>query len=232
MRKTKIKICGIKSERECEWLNEVGVDYAGFVFFENSKRFVNIERAIALKKRLSSDILPVAVTVSPDEMLLSRLHDAGFEILQVHGDHDKDAIQYWTGQLWRAVNVSDFSNIKEEIQRITKNATREGECNGLSCLIHEETPYDKIAGIVYDAASFGSGQPSDWRSFHDVSLKELSDGKMAILAGGLRPDNVAQAMRIFHPHIVDVSSGVEGSNGKDYEKILQFVREVERADEQ
>ena len=87
----------------------------------------------------------------------------------------------------------------------------------------------QIAGYVFDAAEPGSGKTFDWSLMERVP----GDGKLLLLAGGLCPENVAQALREVKPDGVDVSSGVEYDDmpGKDPEKIMHFVREVRRIDD-
>ena len=80
----KIKICGITRESETEVLNQMQVDYAGFVFFEKSKRNVSIEQAKEIKKHLKPSIKTVAVTVNPALDLIDEIIEAGFDILQIH----------------------------------------------------------------------------------------------------------------------------------------------------
>ncbi len=82
----KIKICGIKREAEAEYLNEAGADYGGFVFYEKSRRNVSIKKAESIARRLYPGIKKVAVTVSLDENLAKAISQAGFDILQVHGE--------------------------------------------------------------------------------------------------------------------------------------------------
>jgi phosphoribosylanthranilate isomerase len=89
---------------------------------------------------------------------------------------------------------------------------------------------DKIKAVVVDGAQFGSGRTFDWNAdWLDGKKQELSaifGNRRFILAGGLNPENVSEGIRIFHPDIVDVSSGVEGQFGKDKEKIEAFVHAV------
>ena len=96
--------------------------------------------------------------------------------------------------------------------------------------IGELTKYarlDKICGYVFDAAEYGSGRSFDWRLLDDIPR----DGRLFILAGGLSPDNVADAVRRFSPDCVDVSTGVEKSSGrgKDRDKIMAFVKNARNA---
>ena len=82
---TKIKICGITGEDEIAALNETGVDYAGFVLYEKSKRYVTVQKARQLFEKLNKGIRKVAVTVAPERALIEDIGRAGFDLLQVHG---------------------------------------------------------------------------------------------------------------------------------------------------
>lgn len=82
---TKIKICGITGEDEIAALNETGVDYAGFVLYEKSKRYVTVQKARQLFEKLNKGIRKAAVTVAPERALIEDIGRAGFDLLQVHG---------------------------------------------------------------------------------------------------------------------------------------------------
>ena len=211
----KIKICGITKAEETIYLNEAEVDYAGFVFYEKSRRNVTIEKAKSVMAGLSSDIKRVAVTVSPDEVLVKNLEDAGFDILQIHGDMNMEILEKVKIPIWRALNISDVDNGCEKLR------------------FYEELSTDittKIKGVLMDAPDFGSGKTFNWHK----SKRLLKAGDRSspfgdrdfILAGGLNPCNVAEGISIFKPDIVDVSSGVEGENGKSRDKIIDFVKAV------
>ena len=90
---TKIKICGLTRPEEAYFLNEYKVDFSGFVFYEKSKRNVSIDRAKEIMNALDTDIKKVAVTVSPDAALVSSIEEAGFDILQIHGDFDMEVLK-------------------------------------------------------------------------------------------------------------------------------------------
>ena len=81
----KIKICGITTRQEAEYLNEAQADYAGFVFYEKSRRHVNISDAAMIRRSLYPGIQAVAVTVDPTPQQLRMIEIGGFDILQVHG---------------------------------------------------------------------------------------------------------------------------------------------------
>lgn len=211
----KVKICGLTRSCEAEFLNEPNVDYAGFVFYENSKRNVSLKQAKEIRKCLKSSILCVAVTVHPSVELATAIEDEGFDILQVHKKLEREVLEQIKIPIWLAVNIKgeeDINNLNKYLGTLPRKLS------------------DKIKGIVLDGAEYGSGKPFDWDSdgkrWH--SIAEQFSSRQFILAGGLTPENVSNAMAIFHPDVVDVSSGVEGTGGKDEQKIIEFVNNVKK----
>lgn len=207
----KIKICGITKIEEAEYLNETGVEYAGLVFYEKSRRNVTFTQAKELLKRLDSQIERVAVTVSPDRELVQRIEEAGFTILQVHGAIDTDSISDCGLPIWRALNISKVQDVMEQLER--------------------EQAFENplYTGFVADGMSYGGGKAFSWKDEEtNTRIIQKLRQKTFILAGGLQSENVAEGIRIFHPDVVDVSSGVEGLNGKSKEKIETFVRKVRK----
>lgn len=221
----KIKICGITRPAEADYLNENRVDYAGFVFYEKSKRNVTIEQAKEIFARLNPDIKKVAVMVSPDATLVKAVTEAGFDILQIHKVLSTEVLETATLPVWYAVNISDIDEAvkkQEFLDELPDNLN------------------SKIKAIVVDAPQFGSGQTFNWRKSrrmlkagaqsppeaNEPSIDSLFEGREFILAGGLKPENVSEGISIFEPDVVDVSSGVEGSDGKDERLITAFVNAV------
>lgn len=199
----KIKICGITTEQEIVWLNELGVDYAGFVvFFEKSKRNVSIDRAKELLFHIQDPVTAVAVTVEPSLAQIREMEEAGFDMIQIHGNIDLNDLKEVSIPVWKAFNVKDMKDF--------------------ACYENCE----KITGYVFDAQTPGSGQTFDWS---ELELLPETD-KQIMLAGGLGPDNVADAVRISGDIIdgVDTSSGVENDSGvgKNKGKMERFVDEV------
>lgn len=203
----KIKICGITAAREVQWLNENKVDYAGFVFFEKSKRNLTMPQAKALLVGLDQMVRPVAVTVSPTVELVEEIQKNGFAILQVHGILSEEVKAVCRLPIWRAFNVEQMTELVSEREGFQKS--------------------EKIDAFLIDNAQYGSGQTFDWSKLDADVLREIRTKKL-ILAGGLNASNIAEGIAIFQPDIVDVSSGVEKENGigKDEEKITEFVRKV------
>ena len=200
---TKIKICGLTTPQEAEWVSKSQVDYAGMVlFFPKSKRNITIEQAKEIMKSMLPQIQKVAVVVSPSALQIKEIQKAGFDIVQIHGQVLPEALETLRIPFLRAFNVDNM----QEWER------------------YEAEP--KCIGYVFDAVKPGSGETFDWGSIPNLP----EDGKPYLLAGGLNPDNVGSAVAAMHPYGVDVSSGVErdSGTGKDLEKMEAFVRAVRR----
>lgn len=238
---TAIKICGITREEEIEYLNESGVDYAGFVFYEKSRRYLPVAKAKQISGKLNQEIKRVAVTVDPGMELIREIGEAGFDILQVHGigqecierlaAHETESGQVIRTELplWLAANLRR----SEEVRRWRPLLK-----------VKEARPN----GILLDAGDYGSGKTFGWESraaggtpehvWQRAVAEFRQEAKAAqvtfLLAGGLDAANVAAGIRIFAPDIVDVSSGVEKMSGgavkKNREKIAAFVKAVRAAD--
>ncbi|TCK98223.1 phosphoribosylanthranilate isomerase [Natranaerovirga hydrolytica] len=196
----KIKVCGITKPEEIQALNDMAVDYVGFVF-ATSKRKITVEKAIKLRKLLNKDIKTVAVLKDPTDDLVQWVIDGQFDIIQWHGIIPEKWLARIDQNIWQGVSI----------------------CNEAS--LNEMIGHHNIVGYVLDGKNPGSGKPFDWEL-----LKQLSTQSNIILAGGLNAENVDTAIKTAHPHIVDVSSGVEDANGKSYEKIKTFVRKVRNYD--
>ncbi len=203
--KIKIKICGLTSPKEAQFLNKNHVDFAGMVlFFPKSRRNISLEQAEQIMEMLDRKIRSVAVVVSPTREQLVQIQKAGFDYVQIHGELSEALLKEIHIPVWKAFNVNDLEQVK--LYQNQKN----------------------IVGYVFDGADYGSGKTFDWNLLKDIPR----EGKLFLLAGGLNPSNVADAIRYVQPDGVDVSSGVEKGfgKGKDGEKIEQFVEQV-RAEE-
>lgn len=209
----KVKICGITTMEEAGFLNEVGADYAGFVFYEKSRRNLCLSEAKDIAKTLTGGILKAAVTVSPDLDFVREIEALGFDLLQVHGTLTQDVREHARIPIWRAVNITDEKKLEYFFE--------EERAAGM----------EYISGYVADGAGYGGGKPFDWEGL-SKSVRESLDairqnrGIQLILAGGLTEENVAQGIHCFEPDIVDVSSGVEENGKKSRIKIENFIRKV------
>ena len=202
---TKIKICGLTSPAEAQYLNENHVDFAGMVlFFPKSKRNISIEQAKEIMAALDASIKRVAVVVSPSIEQVRQIEAAGFDYVQIHGEipeTETEAEAAIAIPILKAFNVSDMGSYEK---------------------YHNDS---RIAGYVFDAIEPGSGKTFDWKLVDNIPRDE----KLLLLAGGLNPDNVRMAIEAVHPDGVDVSSGVENDNGagKNPERIRAFAIAVE-----
>lgn len=196
--KPAIKICGLTKVSEAELLKKYKVEYAGMVLFvEKSKRDISPAMAREIKKALGS-IRSVAVTVSPTLLQVKEIEALGVDYIQIHGELKEEIYHSIQTPILRAFNVTN-----------------------LPCF-ETEKALEKIEGFVFDGVKAGSGKTFDWRVMQTIDCGH----KLNILAGGLKEENVREAITFVHPDVVDVSSGVEGESGKSEEKIKRFVNAV------
>lgn len=226
---TAVKICGITTEQEAEYLNEAfklfaerkrqeeARLYAGFVFYDKSKRNVSIEQAEKIFEILNPDIKKVAVTVGPDRTLAESLTEAGFDILQVHKKLKPEVLDTVSIPVWLAVNLEKAEMLEAAETQLQRDIAK------------------KIQAVLVDAPGYGSGKTFGWENaqddertrFLEFRWRMREEKRLFLLAGGLTPENVGDGIRFFDPDIVDVSSGVEGEDGKKSRKrIFEFVEHV------
>jgi len=195
-----VKICGITSEREIKFINELDINYTGFVFAK-SRRQVSVYEASRLRKALRGDIKAVGVFTDARPAEINTIAEmCAIDIIQLHRCEDIEQGQF-SLPVWKAIRVKDD---KEEIIK------------------QLEGPYDAFVLDTYakDKAG-GTGIVFNWHL-----ARGLSEKRKIVLAGGLTADNVAEAIYMVKPHIVDVSSGVEGDFGKDEKKVKAFLHAV------
>jgi phosphoribosylanthranilate isomerase len=198
---TKIKICGMTREADVDAAVDLGVDALGFVLWDGSPRCATSSVATALVRRLPAFVTPVAVLVNPaSEDVARAVNDVGCRVVQVHGDVDEQALANGPWHLVRAVSLGKHDEIEPKV--------------------------DDRMDVLLDAHDRvrhgGTGRSIDWTKAAAVARR-----RRTILAGGLTPANVAQAVRTVRPYGVDVASGVEVHPGvKDYEAMQAFVQAV------
>lgn len=196
-----IKVCGITRKEEVDMLVGNQVDYMGMVlFYPKSKRNVSIETAREILKETPSFIQKVAVVVSPSVSEIKQIQELDFDYIQIHGKLAKESYDAIKIPILKAFHVNELKSY-EAYQNNSK-----------------------IKGYVFDAANPGGGKTFDWSLLHEIKR----DGKIFVLAGGLCADNVANAILMIQPDIVDVSSALEGENGKEEHKIKEFVEQVKQ----
>lgn len=202
----KVKICGITDGEDAQVAVEAGADALGFVMYQKSPRYVRPDTARAIVASLPPFVVPIGVFVNEEPDLVRNLMDqCGFALAQLHGDEHASYCETLGRPVIKAVRVKDRSSLLA----VAEFHGRAG-----------------VRGFVIDAFSDlaygGTGRTVEW-----TLAAEIARTVPVVLAGGLTPDNVADAVRLVRPYGVDVSSGVETRPGKkDPAKIKSFVQAV------
>mgnify|MGYP000235773444 FL=1 len=195
----KVKICGITNKEDALYAAECGADALGFIFYEKSPRYIEPDNAKTIIAALPPFVTTVGVFVNKD---FNDIRDitllTGVTVVQLHGDESPSYCNLVEGKLIKAIRVKNYSSIE-----------------GLK-------KYDVDVFLLdsFDKNSFGgSGLTFDWK----LAEKAKQYGKI-ILAGGLTPDNVEEAVKKVVPYGVDVNSGVEQKPGiKNKNKVKEFI---------
>ena len=182
-------------------VNEVCPDIAGFILASGRRRTVTPERMRELTGRLKPEIRSAAVFLDQDIRWIADLAAEGLmDIIQLHGHEGNEEIRYLRSRTEKTIIKAFRIDTAEDIRRA------EGSEADL---------------VLLDHGAGGTGQAWDWSLLTGMK-------RPFILAGGLDPENVQEAVRKTQPFGVDVSSGVETDGYKDREKILRFVRAVQQ----
>lgn len=204
----KVKVCGITNHDDAMLALNAGVHALGFNFYPGSPRYIRPEDARSIIRRMPPFVASVGlfVNVADPRDVSDAAHIAGVHVVQLHGDE--------TPAYCRA--LADWALIK---------AMRVGD-NGIPGGL-EDYPVQAFLLDARDDVLFGgTGKTFDWSL-----VRGMQRIHPLILAGGLRPDNVREAIRVVTPYAVDVCSGVESAPGKkDADKLRQFMNEVRHVD--
>lgn len=201
----RVKICGITNLGDALHASACGADALGFVFFPGSPRFIDPDRA----RRIIAELPPLVTTVGlfvnePPARIREMVAFCGLDTVQLHGDEEPDQCSYPPCRVIKAL-------------RLQKQMTA-----GL----FNSYPVSALLLDAYVAERFGgTGQRCDW-----AQAAAVARDHRVILAGGLDPENVAEAVCQVRPYGVDVSSGVERQPGeKDPEQVARFIRMAKEA---
>jgi len=194
---TAIKICGITRRQDAELAAELGAAFVGFVLWPKSPRAATLEVVRNIARSLENGVMPVGVFVDPSEREVEAAVDAGIRIAQIHGEPPS-----WT-------------NGKPPVRTI-RAVHLAAEGDAIEPNIADET-------VLLDAHDpvmhGGTGKTVDW-----ARAAIIARSRHVILAGGLTPENVADAIAQVTPFAVDVSSGIESSPGiKDHARLRAFI---------
>lgn len=204
---TWIKICGMTNMEDSLRAASLRVDALGFIFALSLRR-VEPDTAQKIIKALPKTLLKVGVFVNEEEKEVQRVAEyCGLNALQFHGEESPEYCQKFFHPVFKAIPIRDFESLKEM-----------EKYHNVSILLDTYSPVQ--AG--------GTGSPFSW----EIALK-AKEKRNFILSGGLNPGNVGEAIKKVRPWGVDVCSGIEQVPGrKDLSKMIDFVKEVKKADEE
>lgn len=211
MLRTRVKICGITRSQDVKAACDAGADAIGLVFYPKSSRLVSIEQARALRQDVPAFVSVAVLFVNAArEQVQQVLEQVRPDIIQFHGDETADYCTSFGHPYMKAFRVGGPG--LEDATSVLK-----------ACRMHPEA-----SAWLFDSYSpgyGGSGLTFDVALLDEVMRAE--DSRPLVLAGGLKPENVADAVRSVRPYALDVSSGVEDSGGiKSAEKITAFMKAV------
>jgi phosphoribosylanthranilate isomerase len=240
---TWVKICGITNLEDALTTVEAGADALGFVFYDKSPRNVEPETAREIVRRMPVDIEKVGVFVgSLPKNLLELVHGLGLTASQLHvGQQVGSAHQptaYGLGcfppgfKNYLSASANWFIESEDQARSFTSSITRATEFGQSNP--EADALRSFFQTIVLDSGGLqqpgGTGVVFDWQRAAPI-VEQMKQVVKVVVAGGLNPTNVNEAIHILQPWGVDVSSGVESKPGKkDPEKVRAFVAAVRRAE--
>lgn len=200
MRRVEVKICGLTSRDDAMVALEAGADYIGFVLYKGSPRGIAPGRLAGIVEKLEGEFRTVGVFVNTESIEAEKIaRDCNLYAIQLNGDEDHGRFAGLGLRLWRSVRVQTGKIFPDpELWKADRYVA------------------DAVAPGLYG----GTGMKTDWER-----VAELAREHNVMLAGGLTPDNVQDAICSVNPAGVDVASGVEKSPGKkDRRKVMEFIR--------
>jgi phosphoribosylanthranilate isomerase len=208
----RLKVCGITSLVDAEFADRCGADYLGFIFHPKSPRNLPLAQYRAMAPRLP-ERRKVAVSVEPTLQELAAMKAEGFDYFQIHfrPETPEGQLVGWSQlvgekHLWLAPKLPPESDVRPATLALAK-------------FVLLDTFHDGFGG---------SGRTGDWDKF--ACHQKAHTHNHWILAGGLKPENIGEALRASGARFVDVNSGVEAAPGvKDLEKLKRFVVELHKA---
>jgi len=201
-----VKICGLTRLEDVRCAVAAGADYVGFVLYERSPRYVPLEVLRRLAAAVPPTVRRVGVVVNADPAQLAQAVTAGrLDVIQFHGDETADVLRsFRLATVWQAVALRAAADVA---------AAADSPAEVL------------VADAAGHTARGGTGQVCDW-----TLAAQLAGRRRMLLAGGLRPETVAEAVERVRPYGVDVSSGVESSPGvKDHDRVRRFIAAAKEA---
>ena len=198
----RVKICGITQLDDARLACELGADAIGFIFYEKSPRYLAMEDAAVISRQLPDHVARVGVFVNtPPEKIVTYIERVKLDAAQFHGDYPLSELeQFDPGQVIAVARVSE-TFCSSELEKF----------RGRAAAIHLDTHKKGLYG--------GTGETFDWQA----AVEAKAYGRI-ILAGGLNPDNVKEAINKVKPFAVDTNSGIETEKRKkDHDKMKLFI---------
>jgi len=203
--RVRTKICGITRAQDALHAAACGADALGFVFYEKSPRAISPQDATAIIAQMPPFVSAVGLFVNEaPERIREIAETCGLDLIQLHGDETPQQCLLPRHRVVKALRVKDAESLAG------------AEAFEVSALLLD----------AWSPAAFGgTGESFNWELARQIAAR-----RSVILAGGLTPDNVAEAIRAVSPFAVDVSSGVESAPGiKDPRKVRAFIENARRA---
>nr|VFK21216.1 MAG: phosphoribosylanthranilate isomerase [Candidatus Kentron sp. LPFa]VFK34397.1 MAG: phosphoribosylanthranilate isomerase [Candidatus Kentron sp. LPFa] len=203
MLRTRIKICGITRSSDALTAARLGADAIGLVFYPPSPRSITIEKAHAIASALPPFVTLVALFVDPDHAFVEEvLSTLPIDLLQFHGEETPTDCEQYGCPYIKAARMREGMELSTWMERF-RNARA------------------LLLDTYHKGARGGTGETFDWRLVPSQRTLPI------ILAGGLNPNNVREAIRMVKPFAVDVSGGVESGKGiKDEDRMAEFIAAV------
>jgi phosphoribosylanthranilate isomerase len=205
--RVRVKICGITNVADAVAAVDAGGDALGFMFFENSKRNIAAKTVAEIIRELPPFISKVGVFVNAaEDVVLKTTETAGIDTLQFHGEEPPAFCARFRLPVIKAFRICAPESLQQ-------------------CSNYRNHAW--LLDSYVDGAHGGTGVSFDW----NVAAEATRHSRRVILAGGLKVETVAEAVRKVRPFAVDVSSGVESVPGKkDREKLRRFIEAVRAVD--
>lgn len=209
--RTRIKICGITRISDALDAVTAGADAIGLVFYQKSPRNVSMEQAAKISKAMPCFVSKVALFVDESpETVKTILKNVDIDCLQFHGSETNEYCKQFGKPFIKAIHAKSKAFLDDQMAKFPD----------ASSLLLDTYVADVVGG---------SGKTFDWGLFNQAKKTGIS---ALILAGGLTPENIVNAIETTEPYAVDVSGGVEASKGlKDTQKVNSFIDQVTRADQ-
>jgi phosphoribosylanthranilate isomerase len=234
---TWVKICGMTNLEDALVAVEAGADAVGFVFYGKSPRCVTVETVREIVEKLPGSLEKIGVFVGPDEDPINVLLETGLTGTQsyisaegVAGSNARNRAiaRDCMPRHFRSLMAFPMSLFGEDVSEVERMLTGFVESR-------KRMPEGVLDTFLLDSGNMrqpgGTGHAFDWKKARTLVDGMRKDGLKLVVAGGLTPDNVGEAISVLQPWGVDVVSGVEASPGKkDAEKVRAFVRAVREMD--